>query len=51
MAPHVLGRLRQRCYERELVPICSTTVENAESRRAIAKAGFVSGRRILEVGF
>ena len=51
VAPHVLGRLKQRCYERDLVPICSTTVENAGSRRAIAKAGFVSGHRILEVGF
>ncbi len=51
VAPHVLGRLKQRCYERELVPICSTTVENAWARRAIAKAGFVSGHRILEVGF
>ena len=51
VAPHVLGRLKQSCYERELVPICSTTVENASSRRAIAKAGFVSRHRILEVGF
>ena len=51
VAPHILGRLKQRCYERELVPICSTTVENAGSRRAIAKAGFVSRHRMLEVGF
>ena len=51
VAPHILGRLKQRCYELELVPICSTTVENAASRRAIAKAGFVSAHRTLEVGF
>jgi len=51
VASHVLGRLKQLCYERELVPICSTTVENAGSMRAIAKAGFVSRHRILEVAF
>jgi RimJ/RimL family protein N-acetyltransferase len=51
VAPHVLGRLKQRCYDRELVPICSTTVENTGSRRAIAKAGFVSRHRLLELGF
>jgi RimJ/RimL family protein N-acetyltransferase len=51
VAPHILGRLKQRCYERELVPICSTTVENSGSRRAIAKAGFVSWHRLLELGF
>ncbi|MEE8522432.1 MAG: GNAT family N-acetyltransferase [Thermoanaerobaculia bacterium] len=51
VASQVLGRLKQLCYERELVPICSTTVENAGARRAIAKAGFVSRHRLLEVVF
>ena len=51
VAPHVLWRLKQLCYDRELVPICSTTADNAAARRAIAKAGFVSRHRILKVAF
>jgi hypothetical protein len=51
VAPYILGRLKQLSYERKLVPICSTTVENAASRRAIAKAGFISRHRLLEVSF
>ncbi|MCP3959847.1 MAG: GNAT family N-acetyltransferase [bacterium] len=51
VAPHVLWRLKQLCYDRDLVPICSTTVDNAGARRAIAKAGFESRHRILDVAF
>lgn len=51
VATHVLGRLKRACYERDLVPICSTTVENVAARRAIEKAGFVSRHRLLEIGF
>ena len=51
VAPHILWRLKQLCYDRELVPICSTTAENVGPRRAIAKAGFVSCHRILKVAF
>ncbi len=49
VATHTLRRLKQLCYDRELVPICSTTVDNQAARRAIEKAGFVSRHRILKV--
>jgi GNAT superfamily N-acetyltransferase len=49
VATRILTRLKVLCYERGLVPICSTTVDNAGARRAIAKAGFVSRHRLLEV--
>ena len=51
IASHVLGRLKSLCYERELVPICSTTVDNPGAQRAIARAGFISHHRLLEVAF
>lgn len=51
VASHLLGRLKQLCYDRELVPICSTTKENVAAQRAIVKAGFVSRHRILKVEF
>jgi len=51
VASHILWRLKQLCYDRQLVPICSTTTENAGARRAITKAGFVSRHRILQVAF
>lgn len=50
-APHILSRLKRICYERQLVPICSTTVENLASQRAITRAGFVSRHRLLEIAF
>ena len=51
VASHILWRLKQLCYDRELVPICSTTTENAGARRAITRAGFISRHRILQVAF
>ncbi len=51
VASHILWRLKQLCYQRRLVPICSTTADNVAARRAIAKAGFVSRHRILKVAF
>ena len=51
VAPHVLGRLKQLCYDHDLVPICSTTAENVAAGRVITKAGFVSRHRILKVAF
>lgn len=50
VASHVLARLATRCRTRGLEPICSTTVENVASRRAIGNAGFVVRHRLLEVG-
>ena len=49
VASEILRRLKQVCYDRELVPICSTTLKNLGAQRAIARAGFVSRHRILEV--
>lgn len=51
VASHVLGRLKRLCYERQQVPICSTTIENVGAQRAIARAGFVRWHRLLEVTF
>jgi GNAT superfamily N-acetyltransferase len=48
---HILGRLRQRCHDHGLEPICSTTVENVGARRAIERAGFLSRHRLLEIAF
>jgi GNAT superfamily N-acetyltransferase len=51
LASHVLSRLKELCYERELAPICSTSIENVASQRAIARAGFVSRHRLLQISF
>ncbi len=51
VASYILGRLKQHCYERNLVPICSAAAGNVASLRAIARAGFVSRHRLLEVTF
>ena len=49
VAAYLLGRLADQCLERKLRPICSTTVDNIASQRAIAKAGFLARHRLLEV--
>ncbi len=51
VAGHVLTVLKKSCYPRELTPICSTTVDNIAAQKAIARAGFVSKHRLLEVEF
>ena len=51
VASHILWLLKRLCRDRDLVPICSTTADNPAARRAIARAGFVSRHRILEVAF
>jgi GNAT superfamily N-acetyltransferase len=51
IAPYILWRLKELCYRRGEKPICSTTVDNVASQRAIQKAGFVSRFRLLEIGF
>lgn len=51
VASRVLRSLKQLSYERNLVPICSTTVDNVGAQRAIANAGFVSRHRISRFTF
>ncbi len=51
VAHQILSRLKGLCYDRNLIPICSTTVGNLAARKAIAKAGFVARYRILQVTF
>lgn len=50
-AVEILSRLVRHAQLNELRPICSTTVENVGARKAIARAGFVSRHRILQVTF
>lgn len=51
LATHILRRLKVECRGRDLVPICSTTAENVGAQKSIARAGFVSRYRMLEVDF
>lgn len=47
----ILRRLVGQCRDLGLAPICSTTVDNVGSQRAIARAGFVSRHRMVRVAF
>jgi GNAT superfamily N-acetyltransferase len=51
LASYILSRLRERCHQGGLLPICSTTVANKSAQRAISKAGFVDRHRLLEILF
>ena len=48
---YILARTKVFCYERDLSPICSCEATNMGSKKAIAKAGFVSRHRIILVKF
>lgn len=48
---YIIVRLKEYCYRNNTVPICSTTVENIASKKALEKAGFVSYHRILMIRF
>ena len=48
---HILARTKAFCHERDVHPICSCEATNIGSKKAIAKAGFVSRHRIVQVEF
>ncbi len=50
-ATDILVRLLAICDREGLQAICSTTVDNIASQKAIERAGFVSRHRLVEVNF
>ena len=48
-ATYILARLTADCTARGRRPICSTTVDNVASQKAITRAGFISRHRIFDV--
>ena len=48
---YILARTKEFCYERDAIPICSCEAGNMGSKKAIAKAGFVSRHRIVLTHF
>ena len=48
-ATYILARVSADCTARGRRPICSTTVDNVASQKAITRAGFISRHRILDV--
>jgi len=51
LATTILQHFRRQCHEKGLRAICSTESDNIAARKAIAKAGFASNHRILQVTF
>jgi predicted acetyltransferase len=51
LATYILSYLKKECYKYELKPICSTTVENIGSQKAIQNSGFIAYHRILKIIF
>ena len=51
LASYILSYLKKDCYKYGLVPICSTTIDNLGSQKAIQNAGFYAYHRIVKVKF
>ncbi len=51
LATNILRALIHLCHQDGLRPICSTEAGNIAAQKAIAKAGFISHHRILEIIF
>jgi len=49
VASFILSYLKDMCYKREIIAICSTTVDNIGSQKAIEKAGLYAYHRVVEV--
>ena len=47
----VLLHLKEHCYEVGWKPICSCTVDNHASKKAIERAGFLSEHRMVKITF
>jgi len=51
LGTYILTYLKGICYEKGLKPICSTSVENIGSKKAIENAGMYAYHRVLKVAF
>jgi len=51
LGSYILTYLKELCYEKDLKPICSTSVENISSKKAIENAGMYAYHRVLKVTF
>jgi len=51
VATSVLRKLIRMCRDKGLAPVCSTERDNVAAQKAITRAGFVSGNRMLEITF
>ncbi|MCK5146546.1 GNAT family N-acetyltransferase [bacterium] len=51
VATLILSLMKQICYRRQQIPICSTTINNIAAQKAIERAGFISKNRILHIRF
>lgn len=47
----MLIQLKKHCYEAGWKPICSCSADNHASKKAIEKAGFISGQRMMKILF
>lgn len=47
----ILIHLKEHCYEAGWKPICSCTVDNHASKKAIERAGFLSEQRMVKITF
>ncbi len=46
---HIIARMRDDALDEGLAPVCGCAARNAASRRALLKAGFVDGHRLLRI--
>ena len=51
LASYILSYLKKDCYIYGLIPICSTTIKNIGSQKAIQNSGFFAYHRIVKVKF
>jgi len=48
---HIISFLKKHYLEQDLRPICGCSIDNVGSQKALAKAGFASEHRVLEIRF
>ncbi len=51
LASYILSYLKKDCYKQDMIPICSTSINNIGSQKAIHNSGFFAHHRILKVKF
>jgi predicted acetyltransferase len=48
---YIISKLKEQCYSKNLIPICSCDKENIASKKTLEKSGFVSIHKIINVEF
>jgi len=51
IATYIINKLKEHCYNKNVIPIASCDCKNIASKKTLEKSGMISNHRIINVKF